>query len=84
MNIPGQESHYQIALRTNPPIPNGTQVRYRSRVPGNAGEVVGHSGVYENNILQYWVYVIIPNGMRHEKQGIMFTRDIPGADVERI
>ena len=51
MNIPGQESHYQIALRTNPPIPNGTQVRYRSRVPGNAGEVVGHSGVYENNIL---------------------------------
>ena len=83
MSISNQETPYQIALRTNPPIPNGSQVRYKSQVPGNIGEAVGHGGVYENNILQYWIYIIVPYGMR-ERGRIMMTRDIPGSDVEKI
>ena len=80
---PGQETPYQIALRTNPPIPNGSQVRFRSQMPGNTGEVIGHGGVYQNNTLQYWVYIIVPYGMRDGTR-IVFTRDVNGPDVERI
>jgi hypothetical protein len=64
-------------------MPNGTRVRFHSQVPGNTGEIIGHSGVVQNNILTGWVYIIVPFGMRWNEH-IMETIERPDHQVEKI
>ena len=80
MQNSGQETPYQIALREHPPLPNGSWVRYKSRIPGNTGEIIGHGAAWEDRVFQHWVYTIVPYGLRWNGF-IMHTIERPGTEV---
>jgi len=83
MQNSGQETPYQKALQEHPPIDNGRLVKYESNVPAGLGKILGHSGVYDNNVFQRWVYTIVPYGM--EQNGhIMMTVEVPQEKILMI
>ena len=76
----GQETPYQVALREHLPLANGIIIMFRSNIPGNRGEIIGHSATYENNVFQQWVYTVVPFGMRQNGH-ILCTVEVPADQI---